>query len=28
LPYAMTFHAEGLPSDGIDPREFSEWDLD
>jgi hypothetical protein len=28
LPYAVRYHGEGLPPEGIDPRELCEWDLD
>jgi hypothetical protein len=28
LPYPVKYHGDGLPSEGIDPRELSEWDLD
>jgi hypothetical protein len=28
LPYPMRYHGEGLPPEGIDPREYPEWDLD
>jgi len=28
LPYPVKYHAEGLPADGIDPREFPEWEAD
>jgi hypothetical protein len=27
-PYPVKYHGEDLPSEGIDPREFSEWDTD
>ncbi len=28
LPYPIKYHAEALPADGIDPREFPEWEAD
>lgn len=28
LPYSVKYHGDGLPTEGIDPRELSEWDLD
>ena len=27
-PYAVKYHGEGLPPEGIDPREFHDWDTD
>ena len=27
-PFRVTYHGEGLPSDGIDPRQFPDWDSD
>lgn len=27
-PFPVKYHGEKLPPEGIDPREFSEWDLD
>ena len=26
VPYAVKYHGDGLPPDGIDPRKFPEWD--
>jgi hypothetical protein len=28
VPYLVRYHGDGLPAEGIDPREFSDWDLD
>ncbi len=27
-PYSVTYHGDGLPNEGIDPRQFPEWDCD
>jgi hypothetical protein len=27
-PYPVKYHGDGLPSEGIDPREFPEWGAD
>jgi hypothetical protein len=27
-PYPVRYHGDGLPAEGIDPREFPEWDTD
>ena len=27
-PYPVKYHGDGLPAEGIDPREFPEWDTD
>jgi hypothetical protein len=27
-PYSVLYYGDGLPSEGIDPREFPEWDTD
>jgi len=26
LPFAVRYHGDGLPPEGIDPREYGEWD--
>ena len=28
FPYPVKYHGDGLPSEGIDPRDFPEWDTD
>jgi hypothetical protein len=28
VPFPVKYHGEGLPSEGIDPREFPEWESD
>jgi hypothetical protein len=28
LPYPVRYHGDGLPSEGIDPREYDEWTED
>ena len=28
MPFKVKYHGDGLPNEGIDPREFSEWDID
>lgn len=28
LPFPVRYHGDGLPDEGIDPRELSNWDLD
>jgi hypothetical protein len=28
LPYPVKYHGDGLPTEGIDPRELPEWDGD
>lgn len=28
LPYPVTYHGDGLPAEGIDPRAFPDWDAD
>ncbi len=28
LPFPVKYHGEGLPPEGIDPRQFSDWDAD
>jgi hypothetical protein len=28
LPFPVKYHGDGLPADGIDPREYPEWELD
>ena len=27
-PFPVKYHGDGLPAEGIDPREFSDWDTD
>ena len=27
-PYPVKYHGDGLPTEGIDPREFPDWDTD
>jgi hypothetical protein len=28
VPFPVKYHGDGLPSEGIDPREYPDWDLD
>jgi hypothetical protein len=28
LPYAVRYYGDGLPSEGIDPRQLPEWETD
>ena len=28
MPFPVKYHGDELPAEGIDPRKFSEWDLD
>jgi hypothetical protein len=28
LPYPVRYHGDGLPDQGIDPRQFQDWDTD
>jgi hypothetical protein len=28
VPFPVKYHGDGLPSEGIDPREYADWDLD
>jgi hypothetical protein len=28
LPYPVLYHGDGLPTEGIDPRAFPDWDTD
>ena len=27
-PYPVKYHGDGLPEEGIDPRQLSDWDTD
>ena len=27
-PYPVKYHGDGLPAEGIDPRELPDWDTD
>jgi hypothetical protein len=28
MPYPVKYHGDGLPSEGIDPRQFRDWDTE
>jgi hypothetical protein len=28
VPFPVKYHGDGLPAEGIDPREYPDWDLD
>ena len=28
VPFPFKYHGDGLPAEGIDPREYPDWDLD